>query len=312
MPGSLSPTSWPINTRYDAQPVRPRWLTFIIDTWERFDRHGDLLAAAISFYTLLSLAPLVVIAVAVASLIIDRGEARARLLAGVRDLTSPELTETVAQLTDGAHQQGTGLAALLASVMLLWAASRLFLQIQEALNLIWGVRTKDAESTREMIWRLVTKRLISFAMVIGCGALLLSTLIAQALLATLGDAIERYLGLGSITVSPWIFFFGLSFVLFATVYRVLPDARVRWRDVWVGAAATSVLLLGGTALLGLYLTRIAPAWLQGAAGSLAAFLLWAYYLAQVFLLGASFTRTWSVRKGQALIPEPMAEVAADE
>jgi membrane protein len=292
--------------------VRPRWLTFIVETWERFDRHGDLLAAAISFYTLLSLAPLVVIALSVASLIVDRAEARGSLLSSMSDLTSPQLAQTVAELTDAIGEQGGGLAAIIASVMLLWAASRLFLQIQEALNLIWGVRTKDAESTREMLHRLVIKRLISFAMVIACGALLLSMLIAQALLATLGGAIERWAGVGAITVSPWLFFFALSCALFAMVYRVLPDAQVRWRDVWVGALVTSVLVLGGTALLGLYLTRIAPAWLQGAAGSLAAFMLWAYYLAQVFLLGASFTRTWSAREGQALKPDPIAELAPDE
>lgn len=289
--------------------MRPRWLTFIIETWERFDRHGDLLAAAISFYTLLSLAPLVVIAISVASLIVDRAEARGTLLNGMSDLTSPQLAETLAQLTDAIGEQDGGLAAILAAVMLLWAASRLFLQIQEALNLIWGVRTKDAENAREMVHRFLSKRLVSFAMVIGCGALLLSMLIAQALLATVGDAIERWVGISAISVSPWLFFFALSTVLFAMVYRVLPDACVRWRDVWVGAGVTSVLVLGGTALLGLYLTRIAPAWLQGAAGSLAAFMLWAYYLAQVFLLGASFTRTWSAREGQALTPEPMAELA---
>jgi membrane protein len=292
--------------------VRPRWLTFIIDTWERFDRHGDLLAAAISFYTLLSLAPLIVIAISVASLIVDRAEARGTLLKGLSDLTSPQLAETLGQLTDAIAQQEGGLAPILAAVMLLWAASRLFLQIQEALNLIWGVRTKDAESAREMVGRLVSKRLVSFAMVIGCGALLLSMLIAQALLATLGDAVERLVGISAISVSPWLFFFGLSTVLFAMVYRVLPDAEVRWRDVWVGAGVTAVLVLGGTALLGLYLTRIAPAWLQGAAGSLAAFMLWAYYLAQVFLLGASFTRTWSAREGQAVTPEPMAELAPED
>jgi membrane protein len=291
--------------------VRPRWLTFIIETWERFDRHGDLLAAAISFYTLLSLAPLVVIAIHVASLLVDRAEARGTLLNGMSDLTSPELAATVGQLTDAVDRQGGGVAAILAGVMLLWAASRLFLQIQEALNLIWGVRTKDSASVGEAVKRFVTKRLVSFAMVLACGALLLSMLIAQAVLATVGDAVERWLG-GTITISPWLFLLGVSYVMIAMVFRVLPDAKVRWRDVWVGSAVTTVLVLAGTALLGLYLTRIAPAWLQGAAGSLAAFMLWAYYLAQVFLLGASFTRTWSARDGQPLIPEPLAELDPGE
>jgi membrane protein len=126
--------------------------------------------------------------------------------------------------------------------------------------------------------------------------LLLSMLIVQAVLAMIGAAASRSLGVELAVFGPPILFFTLLTLLFALMYRVLPDTSVRFREVWVGAATTSALVLLGTWLLGLYLTKIAPAWLQGAAGAIAAFMVWIYYLAQVFLLGASFTRAWAVRE----------------
>jgi membrane protein len=274
-----------------------RWLVRVfVDAWDRFTKHGDMLAGSLAFFGLLSLAPLVVIAISVASVLVERERVRQALIAGARDMASSQIVDEVVKLIDAVEQQQTGVGALIAGFLLLWAASKLFMQIEEALNLIWGVETKTALTARQTVQRLVMKRLISFAMVIGCGVLLLSMLIVQAVLVMIGEVASRALGVELAVLGPPIVFFTLLTALFALMYRVLPDTEIQFREVWVGATTTSVLVLLGTWLLGLYLTRIAPAWLQGAAGALAAFMVWTYYLAQVFLLGASFTRAWAVRE----------------
>jgi membrane protein len=274
-----------------------RWLLRVVaDAWDRFNKHGDMLAGSLAFFGLLSLAPLVVIAISVASVLVERGRAREALIASFRELASPDIADQLVQLVDAVEQQQTGIGALIAGFLLLWAASRLFMQIEESLNLIWGVETKVAVGARQIVQRLVMKRLISFAMVIACGGLLVSMLIVQAALAVIGAAASHALGVELTVLGPPIAFFTLLTLLFALMYCVLPDTAIRFREVWVGAATTSALVLLGTWLLGLYLTRIAPAWLQGAAGAIAAFMVWIYYLAQVFLLGAAFTRAWAVRE----------------
>lgn len=281
-----------------------RWLARVfVDAWDRYNKHGDMLAGSLAFFGLLSLAPLVVIAISVASVLVERGRAREALIAGARDIASPEIVDQLVQLIDAVEQQQTGIGAVIAAFFLLWAASRLFVQIEESLNLIWGVETKVALSARQMVQQLIVKRLVSFAMVIACGFLLLSMLVVQAVLAVIGAAASHALGVELAVLGPPFVFFTLLTLLFALMYRVLPDTTIRFREVWVGAATTSGLVLLGTWLLGLYLTKIAPAWLQGAAGAIAAFMVWIYYLAQVFLLGASFTRAWAVReRGDARKP----------
>lgn len=276
-----------------------RALRLLADAYERYDRHGDLLAGSLAFFALLSLAPLIVIAVSVASVLVERDQVRSALISSLQQFASVEIVSQVIQLVDAIDdQQQSGLGAVLAAVVLLFAASRLFLQIEQALNLIWGVEHKPVVGNRQRVHRFVQKRLVSFAMVIACGVLLISMLVVQALLAMLDAAVARVTGVGLTALGPPLVFLTLLTLLLALMYRVLPDTEVRFREVWVGAGTTAFLVLMGTYLLGLYLTRIAPAWLQGAAGALAAFMVWIYYLAQVFLLGASFTRAWAVRERQ--------------
>lgn len=290
-----------------------RLFALLRDTWNRYsDDHGDLLAAAVAFYSLLSLAPVVVIAITVASIVFDREQVRAAVLRQLGGVASPDIARVLVRLLDAAERSGGRVAAVIALVMLLWAASRLFLQLQEALNVIWGVRVAPA-STREMIRRTAGKRLVSFAMVLGSGALLLALLGLQALMTGVGDLVTRFVHVEALIAAlRSVQQIGVSLVvltlLCALIYRVLPDVRIRWRDVLVGSAITALLVLGGTALFGLYLSRVAPAWLQGAAGSVALFMVWMYYLAQVFLIGAAFTRTWALRHGEPVTPEPHAEL----
>jgi membrane protein len=288
----------------------------LYDTWNRYSEHGDMLAAAVAFYSLLSIAPLSVVAVTVAGLVFERSEVRDTLFSTIEQASNTDVAKVVIELLDAAQHGGGRVAAVLALGLLAWAASRLFLELQEALNLMWGVRVKSARSARETMRRIAIKRAISFAMVLGSGMLLLATLVLQTLMAGVGGIVARVVRTEeAVNIIGFVQQIGVSFGLLtltcAVVYRVLPDARIRWRDVWFGAAMTALLVLIGTALLGLYLSRIAPAWLQGAIGSIAVFMLWTYYVAQVFLIGAAFTREWACRAGGGITPEPHAELRSE-
>jgi membrane protein len=294
-----------------------RLFTIATQSWERYDNdHGDLLAAAISFYSLLSLAPLGVVALTVAGIVFDRQQARTALLDSVKRFASEDIARLLLRQLDAAEQSSGRVAAVIALLTLCWAASRLFVQLQESLNLMWGVRVRDAKNKRETIERYVLQRLLSFAMVMGSGMLLLCLLVLQTLLNDVSGLLGKLahtplfsgaVGIAQQTVVP----LALLSLICAIIYRVLPDARIHWRDVWAGALLTATLILLGTWLLGLYLTRIAPVWLQGAVGSIALFMIWTYYLAQVFLFGAAFTRVWAGRTGDSIRPAAYAELRPD-
>jgi membrane protein len=288
-----------------------RLAVLLKETFGRFTEYGDLLAAGMSFYALLSMGPLLVIAVTVTGWLLGQHSARETALSMLNRATSPAVQDSAHALLDAAGKGSGKVAAVLAALMLLWAASRLFLQVQDALNLLWGVRVSAASSTHRAVTRVAVKRLVSFAMVLACGALLLATIVLQTATVALGQFLDALLDVHIFTsafalVQESVLSIALSCVVFALVYRVLPDVRLRWRDVWVGALLTSTLMLAGTWLLGLYLWQVAPAQLEGAIGTVAVFMLWTYYQAQVFLLGAAFTRAWSCRSGVAPPPKPHA------
>jgi membrane protein len=276
------------------------------ETLRCFHAHAGQLPAAIAFFMLLSVAPLLVISVDIASLLFDQASARAGLLRTLQVVLGASALRITQLLLEQAAQPSTSLATLFATLMLGFAASRLFVQVQAALNAIWGVReapTKRAEYLRHFAW----KRLVSLIMVLACGAVLLASLALQMLVASLEAAAARLTGIESLPLALSLLEeLALVFVplvlLFSLVYRLLPDARVRLLDVWVGALLSAVLTLIGTRLVGLYFTKVASLWLQGAAGAAAAFMLWTYYLAHVFLLGAAFTRVWSTRHGERVRP----------
>lgn len=285
-------------------------------TYERYDeRHGDLLAAAFSFYSMLSIVPLAVIAVSVAGLVVDPGTARSALLGRLERALGHDVAQVVVSGIEAAQTTGGGVGALIALALLLWGASRLFTVLQDALNAIWGLKARPTSGTLDAIRRVALKRLMSFGMVIGCGALLLASLIVQTTMSSVSNSVLSALGLTALRHSAAsIESFALEVlaiaIAFTGIFRVLPDARVRWRDAILGALITAAMVLLGTRLLSLYLARIAPNWLQGAVGSVAAFLIWSNYLAQVFLLGAALTRVRATRAGHSIEPEPHAQLTS--
>lgn len=268
------------------------------------------LAAALSYYTILSLAPLLVILVAIAGFFVGEGDVRGRILTEAQTLFGDQGRDTVGQILDGASRPGAGLVATVIGVMmLLVGATGVFAQLQDALNTIWEVRPRPGRG----VMGVVKDRLISFTVVLGIGFLLLVSLVLTAAVTAAGEFFAESLPVSAFLLQ--VFNFVLSFllvtVLFALMYRVLPDADVGWADVWVGAFVTAFLFSVGKLAIGLYLGSSSVGSAYGAAGSLVVILVWVYYSAQLLLFGAEFTQVYSNRYGSRIRKEEEAEAVAE-
>ena len=247
------------------------------------------LAAALSYYTLLSLAPLVLMAVAVAGLIFDHATVEGKIVNEIRLLVGPEGSEVVQTvLRHASDPEKSARSVVIGIAVLLLGATTVFVQLQSSLNRIWKVE----ESTQaSVLWVLVKERLLSLAMVLAVGFLLLVSLIVSAAVAAFGetalgglsDAVVVLEGL-NVLVS-----LGVVTVLFAMIFKVMPDAPVAWRDVWVGAVITAVLFTIGKSLIGLYLGRSSIGSPYGAAGSLVVMTVWVFYASMIVFFGAELT-----------------------
>src|SRR5215469_488908 len=253
------------------------------------DHEGPRLAASLSLYSLLSLAPLVILTMAMASLTFGHSQAQHALLDEVRDLMGGEGARTVQTVIEhGKEPHAGGVASVIGIIILFVGASSVFGELQSALNKIW-----DVKSTADVgLWSLVRSRLVSFALVLGFGFLLLVSLLFSTALTAFGRFFSGHLSLPTVflAVINALVSFGGIFVLIALILRYVPDVPLRWRDVWQGALATAILFTIGKALLGLYLGRTAVGSAYGAAGSLVVVILWVYYSAMIFYFGAEFTR----------------------
>jgi membrane protein len=262
--------------------------------------------AALSFYTLFAIAPLFVIMLAIAAVWFGQEAARRELFSQVSGLVGSEGGEAIQALVTAAHKPNTGVwATILAVVTLFIGATGVFVQLQDALNSIWGVRPVPGGGVRNFI----RVRLLSFALVAGIGFLLLVSLVLSAGLAALGNVMVGFLPAQAAIwhIINFVISFGVITLLFAMIFKVLPDVKIAWREVWTGAIITALLFNLGKLLLGLYLGRSIVTSAYGAAGSLMVVLLWVYYSAQILFFGAKFTQLYSNRYGVHLKLVPGAE-----
>ena len=268
---------------------------------------ANRLAAALAYYTTFSLAPILVLIIAIAGLIGGREAAQTQTMAQVEDLLGAEGREFVQGMIESASRPETGLlATFIGAVTLLFGALGVFGELQNSLNTIWEVKPKPAKNFLDGIKRFVLKRLLSFTMVLGIGFLLLASLIISAALSALGEYISSrwpmadfWLGLINFLIS-----FAVITLLFAMIFKFLPEIKIAWKDVWLGAAVTSALFSLGKFLIGLYLGRSEVGNTFGAAGSLAILLIWIYYSAQILFFGAEFTQVYANRYGSKIVPDP--------
>jgi membrane protein len=258
------------------------------------------LGAAMAFYAVLSLAPFLPIAVGIVGIVYG-GQAIGQIQAQFESLVGPDAGRAIAEMVakvDG--QTGGWVATAFGLATLLLGASGVFGQLQDALNTIWEVEPRPGRG----LWGFVRDRFLSFTMVLGTGFLLLVSLLLSAVLAAAGAYFEGLVAGGA---EIWeavhaILSFGVVTVLFALIYRVVPDVEIAWRDVWVGAAGTALLFVVGKFAIGLYLGRSSVASAYGAAGTLLVLLLWVYYSAQILFLGAEFTQVYANRFGSRVVP----------
>lgn len=260
-----------------------------------FSDNVTRLGAALAFYTTIAVAPLLLLAIAVAGTIFDQSEARQRVLHEINQLAGSQVREVVASVQPAAASHQGRLATVISSATLLFGAFGVFYHLQDALNAIWHVAPKPHAT----LWETLRHRLFSLATVVATGFLLLVSLIASAALSWLGAHTVRLFGGPAFVLQLTNFVLSLALVtaLFALIFRLLPDVSIRWRQVWAGALLTAVLFTVGKAVLGLYLSRASVTSGYGAAGSLIVLLLWSYYAAQIVFLGAEFTRVTTLTAG---------------
>lgn len=264
------------------------------------------LAAALAYYTIFSLAPLLIFVIAVAGFFFGEGTAREEILGELSELLGPLGAVYIGTLLDSASKPSSGLiGAGIGFGVLIFGATGAFAQLQEALNLIWNVAPKKGG-----ISYFIRKRLLSFSLLLVIGFLLLVSLILSAAVAAAGKfmsgILPAYLVLANIL--NFALSFSITALLFAAIYRILPDAKVRWRDVFWGSIVASALFSVGRFLIGLYLGQSAIGSVYGAAGSIVIILVWVYISAQILFFGAEFTQVWSRRYGPGIQPGPHAKL----
>lgn len=264
------------------------------------------MAAALAFYAVFSLAPLLVLVVLAVGLVVDPQQAEGQLMEQIRTAFGPETARQTKAMILRASQYkegGSPVATLLGVAALLFGATGAFAQLQGALNAAWNVKP---DPQRGNFWLFLRKRILSLGMVTAVAFLLLVSLVISTILSAVGDKIVSLLPGGidqfSIVMLDVVLSLGMFTFLFAAMLKVLPDAKVRWRDVILGAVVTSLLFLSGKFLIGFYLGQMDPGDVFGAAGSLAVILIWIYGSAMIFLLGAEFTQVWARRYGREIEP----------
>ncbi len=274
-----------------------RYFTLFKQAFTEFgDDKAQRLGAALAYYTIFSLAPLLLIAIAIAGMVFGREAAQGQIFGQLRGVFGPQAAAGVQEIVKSAAKPKSGtIATVVGIVTLLFGAAGVFGQLKDALNTIWNVEPKKTSG----IMTMLKDRFLSFAMVLGTGFLLLVSLVIDSGVAAAGHFVGSRLPGGE---ALWqgvqlVVSLGVVTLLFALIFRFLPDVHPAWRDVWFGAAFTAVLFVVGKFALGLYLGKSAVGSSYGAAGSLVVLLLWVYYSAQILFFGAEFTQVYARTHG---------------
>lgn len=289
-----------------ATPLRLLWAA--ARGWSK--NEVPRLGASLAYYTLFSIAPMLLIAIVIAGSVFGQDAVRGEVVAQLNTLIGGQSAQALEALLEGAYRQRSDiLAVIVGTVTFLLASTGAFLEMQHALNKIFRVEQEPGGAVKEMI----KDRLTAFGVVLVIGFLLLVSLAISAAVSALSSWVgERINGLASIwQVIDVIFSLAMITGLFGLIYRFLPDGRLGWRHVWIGAAVTAVLFTLGKYAIGLYLGRSAVTSSYGAAGSVMALLLWVYYSSQLVLFGAELTRVIAQHRGRTPAPKPWAKRRVD-
>lgn len=269
------------------------------------------LAAALAYYTVFSIAPVLIISIAIAGLVFGHDAAQGQIVNQIRGMIGEESAKEIETMIVSASKPSSGiLGSIVGIALLLFGASGVFGQLQDGLNTIWEVEAKPGRG----VWGIIKDRFLSFTMVLGVGFLLLVSLVLSTALAALGEYLNALLpGVSWLwQIVNFVISFGVITLLFAMIYQYLPDVNIRWGDVWIGAAATALLFTIGKFLIGLYLGNSDIGSTYGAAGALVIILVWVYYSAQILFLGAEFTQVYANEYGSRIVPDEDAVPVTEE
>ena len=260
------------------------------------------LAAALSYYTLFSLAPLLLIAIGIAGFVFGREAAQNQIVETLQGMIGQDSAKTVQEMIQASNEKPkTGMiSTIIGFGALLFGAGGVVGQLQTSLNKMWEVTPKPGQG----IWGFLRQRFFSFAMVLAIGFLLLVSLVVTAVLSSFTGMLSSLLGDATLIAHAIdiLVSFGFVTLLFALIYKYVPDVEIEWRDVWVGAALTAILFTVGKYLIGLYIGTSGVSSTFGAAGSLITILVWVYYSSLIFFLGAEFTRVYATQYGSGVAP----------
>jgi len=279
--------------------IREIWSLLKATYTQWSDDEASQLAAALAFYTTISIAPLLVLVIAVVGLFLGEQAAQGRLQSQLENLMGEQAAQFAQTAIASTDRPAAGsIASLLSLAVLLWGSTNVFTQLQNSLNAIWNVEPKPGRG----MMGIVRDRLLSFGMVLGIGFLLLVSLILSSVLSAIASSFSQLLpGL------PWLWqllnyvvSLAITALLFGLIFKVLPDIKIAWKDVWIGGMITALLFTIGQFALSLYLGNQGSAY--GVAGSVVVFLLWVYYSAQILFFGAEFTQVYATHYGQGVEP----------
>lgn len=292
--------------RFCPKPVQLFWSLLKATAVEWWNDNTFRLAASLAFYTIFSLTPIIIIAIGIAGIFLGRERATQEVVGQMQSLIGAQGGAAIAQMaTEIPDEQSGWRAVIIGAITVIIGSTVVFAELQSALNQIWDVQVR---TDRHFLIALIRDRVQSFALALAVGFLLLVSLVASALIT----ATTRYLQ--QLTPeTPWIWGFGNTIIsfsaamfLFGLIYKYLPDVRITWADVAIGAAVTAVLFTIGKHAIGVYLGRLAVASTYGAAGSFVLFLLWVYYSALICFFGAEFTAVYARRYGSKIHPQEHA------
>jgi membrane protein len=283
--------------------LKGMWL-LIKDTFTQWSEDNPFqLAAALAYYTLFSLAPLLLIAIAVAGLVFGRDASQNQIIGVIEDLVGVQSARAIQAIIESAGQKPDSgfFVTAVGLILLLLGAGGVVGQLQGSRNTIWRVAPKTGRGIRGFL----QDRLLSFSMVLSVGFLLVVSLVISAVLTAVTGVVGGFLPIDAALAHILGLVVSFAFItcLFAVIYKFVPDVRIAWRDVWIGAAVTSLLFFGGKYLIGFYLGHSTVTSIYGAAGSLVTLLLWVYYSSLMFFFGAELTQVYATRYGSRVVSE---------